>query len=122
MPRCCLILALGLALPAACNCTERNVGDDPPRPDVEGICQTYCGRVHECGFANDDTVEECIEECIGLQEWDDPDCVGAREAIHVCLNEYDCPEFTNHITCNLDDQPDHECCPEMNALVSCRSG
>ena len=122
MPRSYLTLALGLALPAAYSCTDRNVREDRPRPDVEGLCQPFCERVHECGSPAQDSVDECSELCIGLRDWDDPDCVDARESIYLCVNEYECPEFTNHFICGDDTIPDHECCPEMNALAACRGG
>ncbi len=117
-------LVLGVALLAGCSCSDRTAGDVPPGPDIEGLCSVFCERMFECGDPPStgpiEDVPTCIDSCMGVSQWDMPNCVDGREALYVCANQYECPEFTNTILCNRDDQPDHECCPEMTAVTLCR--
>ena len=111
-----------LVLLAGCSCNDRTLDEEPPLPDIEGLCQTFCERTFECGEVGGgsiQTVEGCIESCIDRPEWDEPACVEPREALYECLNQYECPEFTNTVICNDDTQPDSRCCPESVASQMC---
>ena len=121
MPQTFSMLVLGLVLLASCSCNDRRVGDDEPQPDIEGLCQTFCERTFECGrpAPSVSTVEECVQLCIDVPEWDNPSCVAPREALYLCINDFECPDFTNIVVCDDDTQPDHECCPESNASMMC---
>ncbi|MCX4245620.1 hypothetical protein [Paraliomyxa miuraensis] len=112
------VLAMTLVLIsfAACSCSERPVGDDGPEPDIEGLCRTFCERAFECGITGPvRTVEQCVAGCMGVREWDDPACVGPYEDLYVCMNQFECPEFTNLTFCDDETMPDHQCCPEIRA-------
>ncbi|MCA9653330.1 MAG: hypothetical protein H6712_02960 [Myxococcales bacterium] len=115
-----LLLALVLA---GLGCNDRTVGDEPPMPDIEGLCQTYCERVFQCGDVGSgpiQTVEACVESCMTVREWDIASCVEPYEAYFTCVNQYECPEFTNSVICNDENQPDTQCCPESEARQRCR--
>lgn len=121
MPRIAHLLPFFLVVLAGCSCNDRTVGDDEPEPDIEGLCQTHCERVFECGTpaSTVSSVEECIQRCEGAQQWHDPNCAGAYEEMYVCFVRRECPEFTNDTICNDDTRPDHECCPELLASQLC---
>jgi len=124
MPKLAPTLALGVALLAACSCSERILEERDSGPDIDGLCQVYCERTIECRWAPDrfdfDTVEGCVDNCRETPEWEMPRCAQTLEAMLTCTAQYECPTFADYGRgCYDDTTPDGLCCPEISANSSC---